>query len=171
MTPELKTACELVFQEHKTSPQIRWSRDSFRGQISIGLSELAKEILVQKKIIILPDRSKKFITFLNPVVADAGSVEEAEKLIASNPKPVLTTTIAKAPKVVVQKPALVDKPAPIYLSLPHALPEESTIAAATAAKWYLKPVFFYFVWPVCAAVAGAGIAYLLNLAFTEIFWR
>src|ERR1700748_2548336 len=85
MTPELKTACELIFQEHKISTApIKWSKDSFRGKISIGLSEMAKETLVKKNMILLPDRSKKVFTKLNPNVAAAGSFEEAEKIIGTN---------------------------------------------------------------------------------------
>src|SRR6478672_740326 len=91
MTPELKTACELVFQEHKLSAQpIKWSRDAFRGRITIGLSELAKETLVKKNIILWPDKSKKIFTKLNPDVASARSFEEAEKMIETK-KPVLAT--------------------------------------------------------------------------------
>src|SRR6185369_13502866 len=89
MTPELKTACELVFQEHKLSAQpIKWSRDAFRGRISIGLSEMAKETLVKKNIIVWPDKSKKIFTKLNPDVAMARSFEEAEKMIETR-KPML----------------------------------------------------------------------------------
>src|SRR6478736_4248613 len=89
MTPELKTACELVFQEHKLSPQpIKWHRDAFRGRISIGLCEMAKETLVRKNIILWPDRSKKIFTKLNPDVATAHSFEEAEKMIETK-KPAL----------------------------------------------------------------------------------
>src|SRR6476660_4639037 len=89
MTPELKTACELVFQEHKLSAQpIKWSSDAFRGRISFGLSEMAKETLVKKNIILWPDRSKKIFTKLNPDVATAHSFEEAEKMIETK-KPAL----------------------------------------------------------------------------------
>src|SRR6476646_4369438 len=96
MTPELKTACELVFQEHKLSAQpIKWTRDIFRGRISIGLSEMAKETLVKKNIILWPDKSKKIFTKLNPDVATARSFEEAEKMIETK-KPVLATMPAIA---------------------------------------------------------------------------
>ena len=44
MTPELKSACELVFQEHKISGKpINWNKDSFRGQLSFGMAEMAKQ--------------------------------------------------------------------------------------------------------------------------------
>src|SRR5215510_5615586 len=94
MTPELKTACELVFQEHKLSAQpIKWTRDIFRGRISIGLSEMAKETLVKKNIILWPDKSKKVFTKLNPDVATASSFEEAEKMIETK-TPAVTFTPA-----------------------------------------------------------------------------
>ena len=38
-------------------------------------------------------------------------------------------------------------------------------------KWYLKPLFYYVVWPVCGAAAGALIAYLIGLAYTELFFN
>src|SRR5215467_11997819 len=82
MTPELKTACEVIFQEHKVHP-IKWNRDSFRGKISIGLSDMAREILVKKNIILLPNKSKKAFTQLNPDVATADSFEEAEKMVGT----------------------------------------------------------------------------------------
>jgi hypothetical protein len=171
MTPELKTACELVFQEHKASQQIKWSRDSFRGQISIGLSELAKETLVQKHIIILPNKSKKIVTFLNPVVATAGSVEEAERLIANSPEPIVMSRVAETPKKSVQQPVIAEKRSPVYLALPGTVHKETSVAATTSVRWYLKPVFVYFVWPICAALAGATITFLINTAFMELFWR
>src|SRR5690242_5668765 len=85
MTPELRTACEVVFQEHKVSAQpIKWSSETFRGRISLGLSDLAKDTLVKKKIIVVPNKSKKVITQLNPVVASAASFEEADDIITNN---------------------------------------------------------------------------------------
>ena len=52
MTPELKNACEVVFQGHKTSVKpITWNKDAFRGRLPFGLSAMAKEILVSKNII------------------------------------------------------------------------------------------------------------------------
>ncbi|HEY0432664.1 MAG TPA: hypothetical protein VGC95_02255 [Chitinophagaceae bacterium] len=83
MTPELRTACELVFQEHKaTLKPISWKKEAFRGRISIGLSEMAKETLVSKQIIISPPKTKKLITHLNPAVAGASSFEEAAALLS-----------------------------------------------------------------------------------------
>jgi hypothetical protein len=94
MTPELKIACEVVFQEHKSSGQpIKWTRDTFRGRISIGLSEMAKETLIRKNIILIPNKSKRIITQLNPAVAIATSFEEAEEMI-KNKTPVLVSSMA-----------------------------------------------------------------------------
>src|SRR5262245_17036172 len=103
MTPELKTACEVVFQEHKLSSQIRWNKDTFRGRISIGLSEMAKETLVQKHIIFLPNKSKKLITLLNPAIAGAASFEEAKTMIENNPDLSSIKTIDQPAPVVKQK--------------------------------------------------------------------
>jgi hypothetical protein len=173
MTPELKTACEVVFQEHKVSTQIKWSKDAFRGRISIGLSELAKEILVRKNVIFLPDKSKKIITLLNPAVAAAASFEEAEEIIVNK--------VNKAPEVVTKvaddRPAYIPRqvsglniprPRPAYSQrlLPVAGKPETRVAEV---KWYMRPLFFYIVWPLCAVVAGALIAYLIDFAYTELF--
>src|SRR6185295_8059530 len=78
MTPELRASCELVFQEHKLAASpIAWNKHIFREKMSIGLSDLAKETLVKKKIIYFPKPAKKTITILNPEVATAASFEEA----------------------------------------------------------------------------------------------
>ena len=65
MTPELKTACEVVFQEHKTSAYpVTWNRDAFRGRLSTGLTEMAKDTLLRKNIIYYPNPTKKINTIL-----------------------------------------------------------------------------------------------------------
>jgi hypothetical protein len=168
MTPELKTACELVFQEHKVSTQIKWNKDAFRGRISIGLSELAKETLVRKNVIFLPDKSKKIITLLNPAVAAAASFEEAEEIIV-NKRPAVVTRVADDRSTLIPRQASgLNIPRPAYTQrlLPVAGKSQTQ---AVEIKWYLKPLFYYVVWPVCAIVAGALIAYLLDLAYTELF--
>ena len=38
----------------------------------------------------------------------------------------------------------------------------------TEIKWYMKPVFFYVVWPVMAAVVGGLIAFLMGTLYTEL---
>src|SRR4051812_31056823 len=89
MTPELKKACELVFQEHKiaTGP-ISWTKDSFRGRLSFGMAALAKETLERRNIICPRNPAKKSFTILNPMATSASSFEEAEEMI-QNKRPVI----------------------------------------------------------------------------------
>ncbi|HEY7160021.1 MAG TPA: hypothetical protein VH815_02125 [Acidobacteriota bacterium] len=193
MTPELKTACELVFQEHKLSAQpIKWSRDVFRGRITIGLSELAKETLVKKNIILWPDKSKKIFTTLNPDVATARSFEEAEKMIETK-KPALTAMAViegdfnvadLAAEIDIPKTAVassISNPTPIPPSspstrsysmmkiVPASEPTETTLLQVSGEKWWMKPLYLYFIWPVCGAVVGVLISMLMNLAYHELF--
>jgi hypothetical protein len=195
MTPELKTACELVFQEHKLSAQpIKWSRDAFRGRISIGLTEMAKETLVKKNIILWPDKSKKIFTKLNPDVATARSFEEAEKMIETK-KPVLATMPAiegnfnvadlvaelNAPQTsttfaiptILTTPFTPTPPPMRSYSMMKIVPltETTEITETTVAeiKWWMKPLYLYVVWPACGAVVGVLISMLMNLAYHELF--
>ena len=195
MTPELKTACELVFQEHKLSAQpIKWSRDAFRGRISIGLTEMAKETLVKKNIILWPDKSKKIFTKLNPDVATARSFEEAEKMIETK-KPVLATMPAikgnfnvadlvaelNAPQTsttfatpsILTTPITPTPPPTRSYSMMKIVPltETTEITETTVAeiKWWMKPLYLYVVWPACGAVVGVLISMLMNLAYHELF--
>src|SRR5689334_5910804 len=190
MTPELKTACELVFQEHKLSAQpIKWSRDAFRGRISIGLSEMAKETLVKKNIILWPDKSKKIFTKLNPDVATASSFEEAEKMIATK-KPALAImpvvegnfNVADLVKeletpsmAAVNQTAHAPSPVRSY-SVMKIVPPTETVetvetikTAAAEVNWWMKPLYLYVVWPVCGAVVGVLISMLMNFAYQELF--
>ena len=191
MTPELKTACELVFQEHKLSPQpIKWHRDAFRGRISIGLSEMAKETLVKKNIIVWPDKSKKIFTKLNPDVATARSFEEAARMIETKTPALATTPVINGGFNVADLAADLDSfQAPILtastvLSTPvnptpaatrsysvmKIVPLTETTETATAeVKWWMKPVYLYVVWPVCGAVAGVLISMLMNLVYHALF--
>ena len=199
MTPELKTACELVFQEHKLSSQpIKWSSDAFRGRISFGLSEMAKETLVKKNIILWPDRSKKIFTKLNPDVATAHSFEEAEKMIETK-KPILATmpviegnfnvadlvadldtvkipTVLTSPTTVTAPTNFTipttptPTPPPTRYSLMKIVPlTEETETTVAEVNWWMKPLYLYFVWPVCGAVAGVFISMLMNLAYHALF--
>jgi hypothetical protein len=174
MTPELKTACEVVFQEHKLSGHpIKWDRDSFRGRISIGLSEMAKVTLVKKNII-LSNKAKKVLTQLNPDVAAAGSFEEAEKMIetkipGSETVPVYTTNVERE-NIHTNHHAVEVKhiPSPTLPYKPHLL--VSTPATNIAGiKWYMKPIYLYLVWPLCGAAGGVLISLLMNFLFTELF--
>jgi len=192
MTPELKTACELVFQEHKISAHpIKWSRDAFAGRISIGLCEMAKETLVKKNIIFWPDKSKKIFTKLNPDVATARSFEEAEKMVETK-KPVLATMPATvgnynvadlvADLNIPQTSNAFNTPiTPITSITPTAPPTrsysrmkivplmEATETTATEVKWWMKPLYLYFIWPTCGAVAGIMISMLMNLVYRMLF--
>lgn len=178
MTPELKIACEVVFQEHKVSRQpIKWSRDYFRGRISIGLSEMAKETLVKKNIIVLPDKTKKVFTELNPDVAAAGNFEEAEKIIATKVPGSVTKPAYDANTYITNH---------VYGFAASSLTPVSTPNSTSAAisnkplladvsrrktvesKWWIKPIYMYILWPVCGAVGGILISFLLNFFFTEI---
>ena len=197
MTPELKAACELVFQEHKLSAQpIKWHRDAFRGRISIGLTEMAKETLVKKNIILWPDKSKKIFTKLNPDVASASSFEEAEKMIETK-KPVLatmpviegnfnvadlvadldavqtptvltTTTTTTIPTIPITSTPPPRRAYNLMKIVPRIETAETTTAEVT---WWMKPLYLYFVWPVCGAVAGVFISMLMNLAYHALFAR
>jgi hypothetical protein len=169
MTPELKIACEVVFQEHKVgSLPVKWNRDAFRGRISIGLSEMAKVTLVTKKIIFLPDRSKKVITLLNPAVAEAASFEEADEMIKNKVQVPVTGINDDQPVFIAdQVSGFTNVPA----KYSHSRLSIAAIPQAPLAgiKWYMKPVFYYVVWPVCAAAAGALISFLIQLTWSELF--
>lgn len=167
MTPELKVACELVFQEHKTSTYpVTWNRDAFRGRISTGLTEMAKDTLLRKNIIYYRNPGKRILTFLNPLVLTASSFEEAEDMVLNKVPALVTTGVEK-------QPAYIARPVPIFSRQPgrHRLVTISgEIQPIAEEKWYLKPAFVYFVWPVCAAVGGGLIAYFLGNAYTELFF-
>ncbi len=200
MTPELKTACELVFQEHKLSAQpIKWSRDVFRGRISHGLSEMAKETLVKKNIIVWPDKSKKIFTRLNPDVATARSFEEAVKMIETKTpaltamsaiegnfnvadlaadldtfQPVTLTASAVLNNPVTSTPAPTPPPPPtrsysVMKIVPRTEAAETTETASVEMNWWMKPLYLYVVWPVCGAVVGVLISMLMNLVYHALF--
>jgi|SRR5215472_936423 len=170
MTPELKTACEVIFQEHKIHP-IKWKRDSFRGKISIGLSEMAREILVKKNIILLPKKSKKAFTQLNPDAAAADSFEEAEKMIETKRSEPADRSDYDAKTYIAEH--VVGSPFKLNSSPPSqneffiAYTPETKILPGT--KWWLKPVFSYFLWPLAGAVIGLLLAWLIDLAYTALF--
>ena len=165
MTPELKTACEVVFQEHKTSAYpVTWNRDAFRGRLSTGLTEMAKDTLLRKNIIYYPNPAKKINTILNPDVFSASSYEEAANMILNK------ATVLSGSRVDHQGTLVADKVSttisrPVTRRLVTHSGETETIAAEI--KWYMKPVFFYIVWPVLAAVTGGAIAYLMGTIYTD----
>ena len=166
MTPELKTACELIFQEHKLSAQpIKWNRDAFRGRISIGLSEMAKETLVKKNIILLPAQSKKLFTQLNPDVAAAHSFEEAEKIIETK-IPNLQISSAYDAETYITDHVFGFAATPPRI---HQGPVTRTQIKLADKKWYLKPFYLYVAWLICGFAAGVLICRLMDLAYTELF--
>ena len=161
MTPELMRACEIVFQEHKESATpIVWNRDIFKGRISIGLREMAKETLVQKEVIYFPNKAKKINTLLNATVRPASNFEEAiqmaaQKTIASRVENGYDSFI---PRIDTPSP-VTTTPQYVYRSA-NISPDTNTIEATM--KWYFKPVYYYVLWPICAAILGAVIAFLLG---------
>jgi len=168
MTPELKSACELVFQEHKLSAQpIKWDREAFRGKISIGLSEMAKETLVQKNIILLPGKPKKIFTQLNPDVATAGSFEEAEKIIETKVPGSVTTANYDA-EAYITNHVFGFSATPVQRKSQKTEKRISTVAAGDG-KWYMKPFYLYVAWPICGAAAGLLISLLMDFVYTALF--
>jgi hypothetical protein len=170
MTPELKVACEVVFQEHKTSSHsVTWNRDAFRGRVSTGLTEMAKETLLKKNIILYPNPGKKIITVINPHALNASSFEEAEKMVHSHVAVLYPSTmnVAKTAQVAEKRPmTFVSKPLVAQRITTMAEPVDATVEL----KWYLRPVFTYVVWPLCAALAGVVIAHYMGALYTEIFF-
>jgi hypothetical protein len=201
MTPELKTACEVVFQEHKLSHDpINWKKVVFRRRISLALSDLAKETLVKEQVILFPNRAKKIVTVLNPAVAKAATFEEAAAMIkngnfspvqlSAEAKPIVValpptkeepvfkdapvikqspvvkeTALVKETAVVKEQPVVKERPAIKEVEKQYQKPlRVATDNGTTAAglKWYMKPVFYYVVWPLCALLICIAISYLLG---------
>jgi len=168
MTPELRSACELVFLEHKISSRsINWGKNVFHGRLSLGMSEMAKLTLIDKKIIYLPNPEKKKHTLLNPIVATAANFEEAEELIQKG-----------VPELVANIP--VDRPTYInhtssrtnrqnnYMLLKISGDPAPAIAET---KWHMGPLFRYFVLLVGALIAGVLITWLISFVSSELFFR
>jgi len=167
MTPELKSACEFVFQEHKLSADpIKWNKHVFHGKISVGLSEMAKETLVKKNIILLPAKSKKLVTQLNPDVAAAGSFEEAEKIIVTK-TPSLVATSAYDAETYITNHVFGFSAAPPFG--PESRTTFTQTSPPTRTKWYMSPIHLYVTWPLCGALAGVLIARLMDLVYTLFF--
>jgi len=169
MTPELKNACELIFQEHKASNYpVTWNRDAFRGRISTGLCEMGKETLLRKNIIYYPNPAKKILTKLNPAVSDADSFEEASYLVL-NKVPLLSARIINDNR---NQPLVANHVStfarrPVSQRLITFAGKTESIAET---KWYITPIFIYLLWPVCAAVIFWFIAYLIGTAYTALFF-
>lgn len=162
MTPELKRACELVFQEHRASPiPVNWNKDAFTGRLSFGLSAMAQEILIKKNIIYAPNPGKKLITVLNPAVAGASTLEEAEMLIQNKVIPMGVSESIHLPY---------EKDIPVFesnavnnlVALRIAGEPAPITSNMSKTKWYTSALFYYFIWPLCAAVAGAVITWAIS---------
>ena len=172
MTPELQLACEAIFQEHKAkNNSISWGKDAFRGRISTGMLDLAKETLLSKHIIFYPNPAKKVITKLNPEIMAAHSFAEAEILVLNGKPPVLASLgIHDISSTVVSEKGhliLADKPRSSQIvDTPHDDYEPSH----TKTKWYKSTIFTYLVWPLCAAVLFWFIAWLIDNLFTALFF-
>jgi hypothetical protein len=170
MTPELKKACELIFQEHKSLGQpVNWHKDSFRGRISIGLSEIAKETLLKKRIIHFTHPGKKTITVLDPEVTPAATFEEA-LIIVESKMPVLVDTSEKKPVRVIddfadyiEEPEEIEQPAVRWIKVTG----EADVVIAPV-KWYTRPLFYYVIGPLCAAALGILIAFFLSEYITKL---
>lgn len=171
MTPELKSACEVVFQEHKTAGYpINWNKHVFNQHISFGLSTLAKETLEKKNIIYTPNPEKKVITSLNPVVASAATLEEAEELIQKKVPSFATTDMEEQSTNVIEKAYDFDRSSVNYTrQLLKIAGKQSPVTSEV--KWYMKPLFYYLAWPVCAAAIGALLAWLIGWTYTEFIFN
>jgi hypothetical protein len=167
MTPELKSSCELIFQEHKAAARhITWSKEAFRGRISIGLCEMAKETLLEKKVIYLPKPPKRHITSLNPLILDAATFEDAIAMIQN---PVKRAGIVQEYQLDV-KEARQDTAANHEIMISPVLNTGSHQAVELPIeKWYLRPFYYYFLWPVLALAGSILIAHLMSEAVAMRF--
>ena len=163
MTPELKAACELVFQEHKASGKpINWNKDSFRERISFGLAAMAKQTLEKRNIICTLNPAKKTITTLNPLAVTAANFEEAEEMIQNKIPVLIAPKIDAQPTYVTRRvtgftPTDPDDSDRLIKVSSKSLPK------STKLKWQVKPLFYNIMWVVGAAIAGGLITYLLGL--------
>ena len=160
----------MIFQEHKTSAQpVNWHKDLFRGRISIGLSEIAKETLLKNKIIQYVNHGRKTATILQPEMADAVTFEEA-LIIAQNKMPALVATTNEARRVRVindfEENGFIEASEDQPLRLVNVSYEVDI--AASSSKWYTKPLFYYFIGPATGLALGALIAFLLSEFITRL---
>jgi hypothetical protein len=162
MTPELSTACEVVFQQHKSSPEpINWNKDPFRGRVSMGLRDLAKDTLVRKNIICFPNPQKKVNTVLNPAVTSAGSYQEAVEIIQIGAPVLAHSGESKPAYVSMQRSEIINTTMKHTARIVRITASEMALERP---KWYMKPIFYYGLWPACAAIIGILVAYALNSA-------
>ena len=126
---------------------------------------MAKDTLLRKNIIYYPNPTKKINTILNPDVFSAESYEEAANMIL-NKVTVLSESSVDHEGTLVATKVSTTASRPVTHRLITLSGETETISAEL--KWYMKPVFSYFVWPVLAAVAGGLIAYFMGTIYTDL---
>lgn len=171
MTPELKRACEVIFQEHKTADQpVNWHKNVFQGRISIGLSEVAKETLLKHSIIRYATRGKKNTTILHPETAAAVTFDEA-LIIAHDavPVPAMVTATTETRHIRViddfEENSFME---PDHSPLTLVKVTEELDITTRPAKWYTTPLFYYVVGPFFALLLGVAIAFFLSEYITRL---
>ena len=164
MTPELTRACELIFQEHKQASQaIAWNKDPFRGRISMGLCEKAKDTLLRSNVIIVPNKSKKLQTILNPSVTGAEHFQDAielakHKVSIAIPAPAVMEY--ERVRVAALTSANTGKIGQ-YIAVSYVNDKSSNRNSITI-PWYQRSFYYYVVWPTLGLLAGALIARALG---------
>jgi hypothetical protein len=127
---------------------------------------MAKETLVKKNIIKYPHPTKKILTVLNPVVSGASTYEEAEDMILNKVPALAASRVDEHPTYVANHvSSFARKPVTHRLVSVTGTTSE---AITEDVKWWLKPLFVYAIWPICAAIAGGLIAFLMGSAYTEL---
>ena len=170
MTPELQAACEAIFQEHKNHP-VSWNKDVFRGRISTGMLDLAKEILIEKNIIYYQHPGKKLVTILNPDLVKAGNFPEAMGIVSGKPlMPAVTPEKIQSPAIKINHQPK-ETPVPVIQMKPPQQTLTEPVDEFNAIKWYLRPVFIYFIWPLLGAAVFWLIAYLISAGYEELFLK
>ena len=162
MTPELKNACELVFQEHKTATEpISWTKDSFRGRLSFGMAALAKETLEKRNIICPRTPSKKTFTILNPVANTAASFEEAEEMIQNKRSVIVLNKEQGERKYTTHRISTIKESTTQTQNILSENGSTAVIKSYQKSMW-MKPLLYYFVLTICAAIVGGLITYFLG---------
>jgi len=163
MTPELKAACELVFQEHKASGKpFNWNKDSFRERLSFGLAAMAKQTLEKRNIICTLNPAKKTITTLNPLAVTAANFEEATEMVQNKIPVLVTNKVDDEPAYITHRVS----------GFAHKATNDTdrlvkirvkSMAPPVAIKRWMRPLFSYIIWMIGALAGGALITYLLSL--------
>jgi|SRR5688572_17350279 len=163
MTPELKAACELVFQEHKASGKpFNWNKDSFRGRLSFGLAAMAKQTLEKRNIICTLNPAKKTITTLNPLAVTAANFEEATEMVQNKIPVLVTNKVDDEPAYITHRVSGFAHNSTNDTGRLVKIRVKSTTPPVEIKRW-IRPLFSYIIWLICALVGGALITYLLSL--------